>query len=234
MTPKLLLFSALSLSVLSTLPANADTPREHRIVDLQAESSRDVQNDEMQATLYTELNNSNPALLARDTAQVLNSAVATAKDYPDVKLSTGNQNTYPVYDKNNKLSGWRSRAEVQLKTTNFKAGSELIAKLQSSLQLDSVNFSVSDQQRYKVEKELLTDVTKQFRERATVLQDAWGASKYELVQINVNTGNSGSYRPMPMMMRAAKAAGSDSIPAQDIQSGNSQIRVTASGSIQLQ
>ncbi len=233
MTSKLLLLSALSLSVLYTLPAQADTPREHRIVDLQAESSRDVQNDEMQATLYTELNNSNPALLARDTAQVLNNAVATAKDYPDVKLSTGNQNTYPVYDKNNKLSGWRSRAEVQLKTTNFKAGSELIAKLQSSLQLDSVNFSVSDQQRYKVEKELLTDVTKQFRERATVLQDAWGASKYELVQVNVNTASNGGYRPMPMMMRAAKADAA-SIPAQDVQGGNSQIRVTANGTIQLQ
>ena len=40
----------------------ADAP-EHRIINLQAEATREVANDEMQATLYTELNEKDAARL---------------------------------------------------------------------------------------------------------------------------------------------------------------------------
>ncbi|WP_228254885.1 SIMPL domain-containing protein [Aquirhabdus parva] len=229
-----LLASILGLSAMvASTPTFAEPVREHRIVNLQAETSRDVQNDEMQATLYTELNNTNPTTLARDTAQIVNKAMDLAKAYPSVKVSSGTQSTYPIYSDKNKLTGWRGRAEIQLKTSDFKAGSELIAQLQSNMQLEAVNFSVSAQQRLKVENELLTDITKIFRERASLLQNAWGASKYELVEMNITSSND-EPRPYPMMMRMAKAEASDAVPAQAVQSGNSKVRVQANGSIQLQ
>ncbi len=225
---------ALTLTTLFiSVPSFAEN-QEHRIITLQAETSREVQNDQMQATLYTELNNASPTVLAKETAQIINHAMDLAKAYPTVHVNNGAQNTYPIYGEKNKLTGWRSRAEIQLKTSDFKAGSELIAQLQTNMQLDGVNFSVSNEQRFKVENELLTEITKIFRDRATKLQDAWGASKYELVNMNINS-SSDEPRPYPMMMRAAKFdAGSDAVPAQTVQSGNSRVRITANGSIQLQ
>lgn len=225
---------ALALTtLLFSAPSFAENP-EHRIITLQAETSREVQNDQMQATLYAELNNASPTVLAKETAQIINRAMDLAKAYPTVHINNGAQNTYPIYSDKNKLTGWRSRAEIQLKTSDFKAGSELIAQLQTSMQLDGVNFSVSNEQRTKVENELLSEITGIFRARATQLQQAWGANKYELVNMNINS-SSDEPRPYPMMMRAAKFdAASDAVPAQTVQSGNSRVRITANGSIQLQ
>ena len=222
---------------LSTLLFNTPTFAEnveHRIITLQAETSREVQNDQMQATLYTELNNASPTALAKETAQIINRAMDLAKAYPTVRVNSGAQNTYPIYGDKNKLTGWRSRAEIQLKTSDFKAGSELIAQLQTNMQLSGVNFSVSNEQRMKVENELMTEITGIFRARSTQLQQAWGASKYELVNMTINS-SSDEPRPYPMMMRAAKfdSAGA-APPPQTLESGNSRVQVTANGSIQLQ
>lgn len=231
---KQLVTAAFALTSLFASGASfAETP-EHRIITLQAETSREVQNDQMQATLYTELNNSNPTVLAKESAQIINRAMDLAKAYSTVRVSNGTQSTYPIYNDKNKLTGWRGRTEIQLKTTDFKAGSELIAQLQSSMQLEAVNFSVSTEQRLKIENELLTEITTIFRKSATQVQQAWGASKYELVNMNINN-SSDQPRPYPMMMRAAKfESAADSVPAQTVQSGNSMIRTTANGSIQLQ
>lgn len=223
----------LALTALFANGSSFAEPQEHRIISLQAETSREVQNDQMQATLYTELNNTNPTVLAKESVQIINRAMDLAKAYPTVRVSNGTQSTYPIYEKN-KLTGWRGRAEIQLKTTDFKAGSELIAQLQSSMQLEAINFSVSTEQRLKVENELLTEIITIFRKNATQVQQAWGASKYELVNMNINN-SSDQPRPYPMMMRAAKFAASDvSVPAQTVESGNSLIRTVANGSIQLQ
>jgi predicted secreted protein len=193
-----------------------------------------VQNDQMQATLYTELNNASPTALAKETSQIMNRAMDLAKAYPTVHVNNGAQNTYPIYGDKNKLTGWRSRAEIQLKTSDFKAGSELIAQLQTNMQLDGINFSVSNEQRTKVENELMTEITGIFRARATQLQQAWGASKYELVNMNINS-SSDEPHPYPMMMRAAKFDSVSAAPSpQTVQSGNSRVQVTANGSIQLQ
>jgi len=221
------------MGLLFNVPSFAENP-EHRIISLQVETSREVQNDQMQATLYTELNDANPTTLAKQTAQIINRAMDLAKAYPTVHVNNGSQNTYPIYGDKNKLTGWRSRAEIQLKTSDFKAGSELIAQLQTNMQLEGVNFSVSNEQRTKVENELMTEITGIFRARATQLQQAWGATKYELVNMNINS-SSDMPRPYPMMLRAAKFDTASAAPApQAIESGNSRVVVGANGSIQLQ
>lgn len=228
---------AFGLGMLSILPAMpvyaAENAPQHRIISLQAEASREVQNDQMEATLYTELTNANPALLAKDINDSVNKAMTAARDYPAVKITSGNQNTYPIYNDKNKLTSWRGRASVQLKSRDFKATSELVAQLQSRMLLENVNFSVSNEQRKTVENELMTELTQNFRQRAGILQSAWGANGYELVQMDINT-NSDEGRPPIMFARAASMKmESDGIAPQEVSGGNSRIRVTAQGSIQL-
>ena len=58
---------------------------------------------------YIEKSNKQPAELATQINQLMNQAIATARKYPTVKIETGAQSTYPIYDNDNrKLKEWRS------------------------------------------------------------------------------------------------------------------------------
>lgn len=223
-----------SLMAMSIQPSLAVEPavNQQRIINLQAEASREVANDQMQATLYTELNNSNPTSLAQDINKVINEAMRQAAKYPQVQVSTGAQNTYPIYDDKNKLKGWRARAQVELKSTDFKATSDLIAALQSNMQVQSINFSISNAQRKKVENELLVEASKAFQDRAKLLQQSWQSNGYELVNLDLSTGS--NVQPPIMYARAMKAMDAGAaVESQTTEAGNTEIRVNANGSIQL-
>lgn len=223
-----------SLMGMSIQPSFAAEPTvtQQRIINLQAEASREVANDQMQATLYTELNNSNPTSLAQDINKVVNEAMRQAAKYPQVQISTGAQNTYPIYDDKNKLKGWRARAQIDLKSTDFKATSDLIAALQSNMQVQSINFSISNAQRKKVENELLVEASKAFQERAKLLQQSWQASGFELVNLDLSAGS--NIQPPIMYARGMKAMdASAAVESQTTEAGNTELRVNANGSIQL-
>ena len=203
----------------------------YQIINLQAEASREVSNDEMQAVLFIEKSNKQPAELALQINQLMNQAMKAARQYPQVKIKTGAQSTYPIYDETNrKLKEWRSRAEIQLDSQDFKATSQLISELQQNFQTESIGFSVSDQQRKKVENELMLEASRNFQQRAQALTQSWNKNHYTLVNLNLNTNN---YFPQPLMRNMSKVAMAESIPAQDVNAGESKISVNANGSIQL-
>lgn len=205
----------------------------YNVINVQAEAARKVSNDEMHAVLYIEKSNKQPAELASQITQLMNQAIALAKKYPQVKVETGSQTTYPIYDnENRKLKEWRGRAEIQIESTDFKAASQLIGELQQNFQTQSINFSVSDAQRKKVENELMVEASKNFQQRAQMLSQAWNKSGYNLINLNLNTSNQ---YPQPIMMRAsmAKFSGAEAVDAQDVAAGESKITVNANGAIQF-
>ena len=221
-------------TTLSTMTMAAENdPLNYNIVNVQADATRQVSNDEMHATLFVEKSHKQPAELSAQISQLMNQATALGKKFPTVQLKTGSQTTYPIYDNDNqKLKEWRGRAEVQIESKDFKAASQLISELQQSFQTASINFTVSDEQRSKVENELIAEASKNFQQRAQLLAQAWNKSGYNLVSINLNTSN---FYPQPMMMRAsmAKMEMADSVPVQDVSAGESKITVSANGSIQF-
>ena len=169
-TPTLVLACALSTSAF----AQQNEALNYNIVNVQAGAARQVSNDEMHAILYIEKSNKQPAELASQITQLMNQAMMLAKKYPQVKVETGSQTTYPVYDnENRKLKEWRGRAEVQIESTDFKAASQLVSELQQNFQTESINFTVSDAQRKKVENELMIEASKNFQQRAQMLSQAW-------------------------------------------------------------
>ena len=230
-----LTLSSLILASALTTPAFAQQNEQlnYNLVNIQAEAARKVSNDEMHAVLYIEKSNKQPAELAVQITQLMNQAMASAKKYPQVKVETGSQTTYPIYDNDSrKLKEWRGRAEIQIESTDFKAASQLVSELQQNLQTQSINFSVSDAQRKKVENELMVEASKNFQQRALTLSQAWNKSGYNLVNLNLNTNNS---YPQPIMMRAsmAKFSGAEAADAQDVAAGESKITVNANGTIQF-
>lgn len=224
--------TALLVSGTSTL-SMADDALKYNILNFQAEATRQVSNDEMHAVLFLEKSHKQPAELSAQITQLMNQALNVAKKYPQVKVETGSQTTYPVYDNDStKLKEWRGRAEINIESTDFKAASQLVSELQQNFQTQSINFTVSDAQRKKVENELMTEASKNFQQRAQILSQAWNKSSYNLVSLNFNTNNS---YPQPVMMRAsmAKFSGAEAADSQNMAAGESKITVNANGSIQL-
>ena len=198
----------------------------------QTEVKEEVQNDEVRATMYKKAQASDAKTLATTLNTSINNAMKIAKRYPSVTVSTGQQRTYPRYDKNDKIIGWTGQANIDLKSTDFVATSQLIADLQQTLVMENLNFGVSDAKKDALEQKLMTDASRAFQQQAKNLTRAWDARGYRVVTVNLNTNNNNYPRPM-YSMRAESAAMDSAVPSQNFESGNSTISVTANGTIEL-
>ena len=197
----------------------------------QTEVKEEIQNDEVRASLYKKAQATDSKTLATTLNTSINNAMKIAKRYPTVTVSTGQQRTYPRYDKNDKIIGWTGQANIDLKSTDFAATSQLIADLQETLVMDNLTFGVSDTKKDALEQKLMTDASRAFQQQAKNLTRAWDARGYRVVNVNLNTG-SNYPRPMYSAM-AMKAESADAVPRQNFESGNSTISVTANGTIEL-
>lgn len=197
----------------------------------QTEVKEEVQNDEVRASLYKKAQATDSKSLATTLNTSINNAMKIAKRYPSVTVSTGQQRTYPRYDKNNKIIGWTGQANIDLKSTDFAATSQLIADLQETLVMENLSFGVSDTKKDALEQKLMTDASRAFQQQAKNLTSAWSARGYRVVNVNLNTG-SNYPRPMYSAM-SMKSDSLESVPSQSFESGNSTISVTANGTIEL-
>ena len=139
---------------LAALASTAAEPApRYNSVELQAEAQREVQNDLLNATLFVELSDASPSALANAVNKSVNDALRIAKEYKNVRVRSGNNQTYPVYAKAGLLQGWRGRAEIRIESRDFEAASALIGKLQVNMQLGNLTFSVSPEARRGVRQE---------------------------------------------------------------------------------
>lgn len=234
--PRSLALAAALLAAPLSAPVLADTPLPYQRVSFSTEVAREIPNDQMNAVLSVEISDKDPTRLAQQIATLMNDAMKKAAAYPAVKTTSGSQNTWPVYGPglvaSSKLESWRGRAEVRLESRDFKAASELIAKLQGTLQLNGVTFSVAPDTRRKVEEAMTTEAIASFRARAETVRGAWAAKGYRLVDMNL--GSAGGPQPYMAMMRAGKAIDAEAVPAQDMAGGDTRLVVNVSGSIELQ
>ena len=198
----------------------------------QAEVNEEIQNDEVRASLYKKAQATDSKALATTLNTSINNAMKIAKRYPSVTVSTGQQRTYPRYDKDNKIIGWTGQANIDLKSTDFAATSQLIADLQQTLVMENLNFGVSETKKDALEQKLMTEASRAFQQQAKNLTSAWGARGYRVINVNLNTGGN-SPRPMYSSMNMKASSDESSVPSQSFESGNSTVSVTANGTIEL-
>jgi len=204
-------------------------PALYNRVDFQVEAAREVANDLLTATLVVDIQDKQPARVAQQMNAALNDALKKAAAFSAVKASSGNQQTFPVYGKNNQIEAWRGHGEIRIESREFRAAGELIMQLQSTLQLGGVQFSVAPDTRARIENALITEAIKAFQQRAEAIRTAVGAKSYKTVHMGINSGMP-NY-PMPMM-RAAKV--SSSISAPEFAGGDSRMTVQVNGTIETQ
>ena len=225
-----ILCMAAALSLAGGAAAADPLPR-YNVVELQSEAQREVPNDMLSASLYVELSNANAAALADAINTRVNEAMRVAKDYGNVRVRSGGNQTYPVYAKGNVLQGWRGRAEIRIESRQFEAASGLIGRLQSGMQLANLSFSVSPEARQLAENELLTEAIAAFKARAEIVRAALGGRSYKIQRLSVN--NSRNAPPPRFAMARALAAAAPEVAAPDLEGGVSQVTVSAAGAIEV-
>jgi predicted secreted protein len=207
-------------------------PPRYNQIDLQAEVSREIQNDLMLASVHAEVQDTSAAKVADQLNRLTADALKTAADFKTVKARSGFNQTFPVYDRNNKLTGWRGRAEIRLESKDFAAMASLVGKLQSSLSLGSVSFTVSPELRRQTENDLITEAVAAFRGRADIATKAIGGRGYKIRRIGLNTG--GMFPPPRPIAAQARAAAPAEVAPPTFEGGTSTVQVAANGSIEVE
>ena len=202
-------------------------------VDLQAEVSREVQNDLMTASLFAEANDASAAKVADLLNRTTADALKTGGEFKSVKTRSGFTNTFPVYDRAGRLTGWRGRSEIRLESKDLPAMADLIGKLQSTMQLGNVAFTVSPEVRRQTENEMITEVVAAFRGRADIAAKAIGGTSYKIRRIGIHTGGIVP-GPRPMMAERATAASASAVTPPTFEGGTSMVQVSANGTVEVE
>lgn len=230
------LAAALTLSLLcgmsGAVRAQQPVSERYNSVDIQVDVQREVSNDILNATMYAEAGDTSAAQVASTLNRVVNEALKIAGEAKAVRTRSGNNQTWPIYDRNQKMTGWRGRAELRLESRDFQAAAALIGKLQSTMQLGSMSFGISPDARKSAENELITEAIAAFRARADIVRQAMAGKSYKLRRVAINTG--GIVPPRPFMARAMASAQSAEVVTPQFEGGISQVTVTASGTIEIE
>ena len=204
----------------------------YNTADLQADAQREVGNDTLNASLFVELTDTDAAKLADSLNRNTADSLAVAKEFKSVRVRSGNNQTYPVYDRAQRLTAWRGRAELRLESKDFRAAATLIGRLQSRMQLGQIGFSLSAEVRKAAEDELIGEAIKAFRARADIVRTSLGGRGYRIRRLAVNTGG-GFVPPRPLMARAGVAA-AEGVATPPLEGGVSQITVSVNGTIEVE
>jgi predicted secreted protein len=206
----------------------AEEPLRYNVVDLQAEAQREIQNDVMTAALYVEQSGENPAQVSNSVNKIANEALRVAGDVKSVKANTAGYQTYPIYGKNKRLEAWRVRSEIRIESKDFSALSNLIGKLQSTMQLSYLGFTVSPEARRRAENELIAEAISNFRGRADIVKQSLKGREFKIRRMSVNTSG---FHPHPVLARGIAA---QDVAAPNVEGGTSQVTVNVNGTIEVE
>jgi predicted secreted protein len=221
-----LLLTALTATAVSAGQATETYDR----IQLSANASMEVDNDTLTAQLYVQQEGSDLPRLADAVNQRISQAITQIKQVDGIQLQTQDYQTYPTYHQQ-KVTGWRVRQTLRIRSRDAAKLSQLLSELQSSLALESLQYSVSPERRAAAEEQLIGEAIGSFQQRAKLVTQHLGRSDYRLVEMQINTSD----QPVqPVRMRASMMTLESSVSPPSLEAGSQTIRVDVSGSIELQ
>jgi len=199
-------------------------------IQLSATASMEVDNDTLTAQLYAQQEGSDLPSLADEVNQRITQAVRWIKQVDGIQLQTQGYQTYPTYHQQ-RVTGWRVRQTLRIRSQDASKLSQLLSELQSSLALESLQYSVSPEHRAAAEEKLIGEAITSFQQRAAQVTQHLGRSNYRLVEMQINT----SGQPVkPLRVRASMMAMEASVAPPSLEAGSQTIQVDVSGSIEMQ
>ena len=203
---------------------------------LSSEARIEVDNDLMVATLVVQEEDADAAELASKVNATMSWAIEQMKSYPDVLVKSRDYQTYPRYENSStrRLIGWRAQQSLELETDDFGSAGKAIQVLQERLQVQGIALSVKPATREKASEVLMQNALNAFKERAELVQRTMGSDNYRILDVDIQTENSGGINPRhARMAMESDDFGAQSSIAPAIVAGSSTVVVRVYGRIQL-
>lgn len=197
-------------------------------VEFQTQAAREVDNDFTRVVLAVEKENADPARLADEINRAMDWALKAARAEAGVRSRSGAYHTFPVYDQQ-RIVRWRAAQELILESEQNTTLNGLVGRLQERLQVRSMTFGVSEQQRARIEQALTQEALDNFRERAQAIAQRLGASGYDIVRLQLQ--DDAGMPPMPVQSMARMLKTEDAAVASE--AGTSRLSVGVYAVIQL-
>ena len=205
-------------------------------MQLSASGSVEVQQDLLSISMTTTRDGPDAGTVQNQLKVALDAALAEAKKSAQsapagqLDVRTGNFSLYPRYTRDGKINGWQGTAELVLEGRDFARISAVAGKVQT-LTMGNVMFSLSREQRTKVEAEAQSIAIERFKAKAADIAKSFGFGSYSLREVSVNANDQGFVpRGRAMAMEAKMSASDAPVP---VEAGKSTVLVTVSGAVQL-
>ncbi len=197
-------------------------------VSLSASASIEIQHNELQATLYAMSEGEDASTTATEVSQRMQKALSILERQKEIKTQTGSFTTQPAYSKD-KITGWRTRQTLQLKSSDATQLSQLLGRLQNHLSIKKIQYGVSDAEWAKSENILIETALKNFQHRARLVTHSMHREKYRLIDINISSPPIGL-----RTMRSATVTADNSEATPPIQAGTEKMEIIVNGTIEMQ
>ena len=224
----------LAASLLTTTAALASAqtmPQPSGVLSLSAQAVTEVPTDVVQVTLAAEQEGPEPSAISSALATRTQTALAQAKRASGVEAQSGGFTIHPNTDRNGKISTWRGRSEIVLKSKDFAAVSKLTGELANQMQVQNIVFSLSRETRQAAEQKLADQAVAAFRDKAQATTKLFGYSGYTIREVSLN--ESGGVMPPMARLYAAKAMSADAAAPIPVEGGKTQVTVSVNGSVQM-
>ncbi len=206
----------------------------HNVVQLSASGSVEVQQDLLSIFLSTTRDGTDAGVVQNQLKSAIDAALTEARKVAQagqLDVRTGNFSLSPRYGRDGKPLGWQGSAELVLEGRDFARISAAAGRI-GSLTLSGVSFSLSREQRARVEGEAQGLAIERFKARALDIARSFGFAGYSLREVNVGANDQG-YTPRPRMLAMEARASVADAPV-PVEAGKTSVVVTVSGSVQLQ
>lgn len=217
-------------STLAQAPA-APARFEGTLVLMTGSAEQEVANDEAVANFYLELQDGD---LARAQSQlnrrVADGVAALKRADPKAQIETAGYNSYPIYSKDSgrRITGWRVRQNVTLRTSELGGLAKTVAAGQQQLALGGIDFRLSRTARERVEGELIQRAIAHLNARVGAAAQSLDVPKSRVRIEELNFGVPAERPPIVALARAqAMAPEAVAEPQFDAGRTTQQVTVTA-------
>lgn len=232
-TPKLIAVGTIWLCAASAFGQNLTRVEPQNVVQLSASGSVEVAQDYLTLSMSTTREASEASAVQTQLKAALDAALAEAKKAAQpgqMDVRTGNFSLYPRYGKDGKITAWQGTAEMVLEGRDFARISTTAGKV-ATLTVNNVGFSLSREQRNKVEGEAQAQAIERYKAKAGEIAKSFGFGGYSLREITVSANDQGFIgRPKTFALEARAAAADAPVP---VEAGKSTVQVTVTGSVQM-
>ena len=208
-------------------------------LNLSASASLEVARDVLGVTFSSTKEGSDAATVQAGLKQALDAALTEARKIAkpgQVDVQTGNFSLYPRYAPPTSkgagaINGWQGTAELLVEGKDTAAIAQLGGRI-STMTIARVGYTLSKEQREKVEVEVTAQAISRYKARAADYARQFGYAGYQIAEISVN---SESVAPMmaqatSMRIKTMAMSADESLP---VEAGKATVSVNVNGVVMM-